>query len=241
VYYFFISSAVTREQSSTLNSVYENIQFIMQTERASYLPFLDIDTYRKPDGFLDHKVYRKSTHTNSSSHHHPPNRPYAPSSYTGPDPFVCRVEFLRTTFRQNGYSDRQIRRALNPLERVTPSSEKPASVGFLSYVSTTFKRISRLLSKHNIKSVGLLPKQIPSFLRPVKDDLELKTPGVYSVACGCVQVYIGQTGRSIETRIMEHQRYIRLKQPDKSASTWATALRYRTPPSSPPKRHTWTG
>jgi hypothetical protein len=34
-----------------------------------------------------------------------------------------------------------------------------------------FNHISRLLSRHNIKSVGLLPKKIPSFLRPVKDDL----------------------------------------------------------------------
>jgi hypothetical protein len=42
------------------------------------------------------------------------------------------------------------------------------------------------------------------------------TPGVYSVPCECCQVYIGQTGRSIETRIKEHQCHTRLEQPDKS-------------------------
>jgi hypothetical protein len=62
-----------------------------------------------------------------------------------------------------------------------------------------------LLSKYNMKSVGLPPKKIPSFLRPVKDDLELKTPGVYIVPCECGQVYTGQTGRSFETRIKEPQ------------------------------------
>jgi hypothetical protein len=65
--------------------------------------------------------------------------------------------------------------------------------------------------------VGLPLKKIPGFLRPVKDDLGLKTPGVYSMPCECGQVYIGQTGRSIETRVMEHQRHIHLQHLDKSA------------------------
>jgi predicted GIY-YIG superfamily endonuclease len=51
----------------------------------------------------------------------------------------------------------------------------------------------------------------------VKDDLGLKTPGVYSIPCECGQVYIGQTGRSIDTRIKEHHRHIRLAHADKSA------------------------
>jgi hypothetical protein len=57
-----------------------------------------------------------------------------------------------------------------------------------------------------------------SFLRPVKDDLGLKTPDVYSIPCKCGQVYIGQTGRSIDTRIKEHHRHILLAHPDKSAA-----------------------
>jgi hypothetical protein len=45
----------------------------------------------------------------------------------------------------------------------------------------------------------------------------LKTPGVYGVPCEYGEVYIRQTGRSIETRVKEHQRHIRLQHPDKSA------------------------
>jgi hypothetical protein len=121
----------------------------------------------------------------------------------------CELEFLRTTFRQNGYSDRLIQRALNPLVRVASTLDKPASVAFLPYISTTFNRISRLLSRHNIKSVGLPPKKMPSFLQPVKDDLELKIPGVYSMPCECGQVYI-------KTGVKEHQCHIHLQHPDKS-------------------------
>jgi hypothetical protein len=57
--------------------------------------------------------------------------------------------------------------------------------------------------RHNIKSVGLPPKKIPSFLWPVKDDIGLKTTGVYSVPCKCGQVYISQTSCSIKTRVKE--------------------------------------
>jgi hypothetical protein len=65
--------------------------------------------------------------------------------------------------------------------------------------------------------VGLLPRKIPNFLRSVKDDLGLKMLGVYSIPCECSQVCIGQTGRSIDTRLKERQRHVRLEHPDKSA------------------------
>jgi hypothetical protein len=51
----------------------------------------------------------------------------------------------------------------------------------------------------------------------VKDALGLKTPGFYSIPCACGRVYIGKSGRSIQLRIKEHNRHMRLAQPDKSA------------------------
>jgi hypothetical protein len=47
-----------------LNGLHNNIQFTMEKEQGGHFPFLDIDIYRKRDGSLEHKVYRKSTHTN---------------------------------------------------------------------------------------------------------------------------------------------------------------------------------
>jgi hypothetical protein len=52
---------------------------------------------------------------------------------------------------------------------------------------------------------------------PVKDALGLRTPGIYSIPYECGKVYIGQSGLSIQLRIKEHNRPIRLAQPDKSA------------------------
>jgi len=54
-------------------------------------------------------------------------------------------------------------------------------------------------------------------MHPVKDDLGLRTPGVYSISCEYSQVYIEQTGSSIETRIKEYHQHIWLGQPDKLA------------------------
>jgi hypothetical protein len=74
-----------------------------------------------------------------------------------------------------------------------------------------------MLAKYNIKSVALPPRKIYSHLPPVKDALGLRTPGVYIIPCKCGRVYIGQSGRSLQFRIKEHNRHIRMAQPDKSA------------------------
>jgi hypothetical protein len=88
------------------------------------------------------------------------------------------LEFLTDTFRLNGYGDRQFRRAINRPKTAAQPPDKPTSVALRPLVNTTFNRIIRMLSTH-IKSVGLPPRKIISFLRPMKDDLGLKSPGVY--------------------------------------------------------------
>jgi hypothetical protein len=74
-----------------------------------------------------------------------------------------------------------------------------------------------MFAKHNIKSVVLPSRKIFSYLPPLKDALGLRTPGIYSIPSECGRVYIGQSGRSIQTQIKEHSRLIRLARPDKSA------------------------
>jgi hypothetical protein len=89
----------------------------------------------------------------------------------------------------------------------------------LPFVASIFNCINRVLVRHNIETVDFLPRKVTSFLQPVKDDLGLKTAGIYSIPCECGKVNIGQTGHSIEVRIKEHHWHIRLYHPDKSAVT----------------------
>jgi len=74
-----------------------------------------------------------------------------------------------------------------------------------------------MLAKYNIKSVAIPPRKISSYMPPTKDASGLRTPGIYRIPCECGKVYIGQSGRSIQLHIKEHERHMRLVQPDKSA------------------------
>ena len=74
-----------------------------------------------------------------------------------------------------------------------------------------------MMAKHNIKSVTLPPRKISSYFPPAKVALGFTAPGVYSIPCECGWVYTGQSGQSIQLWIKEHNRHIRLAQPNKSA------------------------
>jgi len=211
-----------------LNGLHNKIQFTMEKEEEDHLPFLNIDIYRKTYGSLGHKVYRKSTHTNiylhQNSHHHPANKQSVLASHIHRAKALCdqdslpqELEFLTTVFKDNGYSHQQIRPAMKPVTRTTKTDDKPTSTAYILYTQTTFGQQSRMLAKHNIKSVALPPRKIISHLPPVKDALGLRTPGIYSIPCECGRVYIGQSGWSVQLHIKEHNRHIRLAQSNKSA------------------------
>jgi hypothetical protein len=108
------------------------------------------------------------------------------------DRFYDELEFLRDMFRQNNYTSQQSSRVLGPTIRVALPSYNPDSVAFLPYVRSIFSHISRLLSGH-IKSVGLWPRKISSFLRLIKGNLGLRMPELYSIPGKCGKVDIGQT------------------------------------------------
>jgi hypothetical protein len=112
--------------------------------------------------------------------------------------------FLRDFFKQNSYNDQQIHKALNHHPHLNQSDNKPNSVAFLPFVGTIFNRISRVLPRHKIKSVGLSHMKLSSLCR-VKDHLGLRTPGVHRIPCECGRVCVGQMGCSVDTRLKEHQ------------------------------------
>jgi len=79
-------------------------------------------------------------------------------------------------------------------------------------------QISRALSKAGIDVAFRPPRKIRTFLPNVKDKVpDAKKPGVYSIPCECELEYVGETKRSIETRIKDHKKHIEKEQWDKSA------------------------
>jgi hypothetical protein len=49
--------------------------------------------------------------------------------------------------------------------------------------------------------IAIPPTKISDFLPKIKDDLGLRTPGIYSIPCECGKVYIGQTGRTTDIEL----------------------------------------
>jgi hypothetical protein len=76
--------------------------------------------------------------------------------------------------------------------------EKPIGVVVLPYQHAIANQISRVLAKYNIRTILVPRKKNIYMLRPVKDDLGPKVPGVDRLPCECGEVYVGPTGRSIE-------------------------------------------
>jgi hypothetical protein len=74
-----------------------------------------------------------------------------------------------------------------------------------------------MLAKYNIKALPYHPRKYPATCHQPRMPPGLRTPGIYKIPCECGKVYIGQTERSIQLRVKEHERHIRLVQPDKSA------------------------
>jgi len=101
--------------------------------------------------------------------------------------------------------------------RTIKTEDKPMSTAYHPYTQITYGRMSRILTKYNIKGIAIPPKKISSYMPPTKDAPGLRTPGIYKIPCEWGKVCIGQSGRSVKLRIKEHERHIRLAQPDKSA------------------------
>jgi len=171
------------ESTTTYNSLWKYV------EDEGHLPFLEIHIYRKTDGSLGHKVYT-NLYLHQKSHHHPANKHSVLSSLVQRATALCDQEslapeltFLTHVFKQNGCSHQQIKRAMKPATRTIKTEDNPISTAYLPYThtQTTYGRISRMLVKHNIKSVAIPPRKISSYMPPTKDAPGLRTLGIYKI------------------------------------------------------------
>ncbi|KAJ8963458.1 hypothetical protein NQ318_018940 [Aromia moschata] len=144
---------------------------------------------------LAHGVYRKKTHTdhylNAASHYHPQQK----------------ISLIKTL----------VHRA----ETICGDESRPEELKQIKEALTkngVIDKLKKTLSNKNIgvrfRTVKKIEQVLPSSKDPVP---RLLTKGVYELKCTCGKSYIGQTRRSIQCRIKEHQRHTRLGNTDKSA------------------------
>ncbi|KAJ8937788.1 hypothetical protein NQ318_012268 [Aromia moschata] len=126
------------------------------------------------------------------------------------------LQQIKEALTKNGYKEKYIDRVC--LTQRTKVEQQLTTYACLLYVSGVTDKLKKILSKKNIgvrfRTVKKIQQVLPSNKDPVP---RLLTKGVYELKCTCGKSYIGQTGRSIQCRIKEHQRHTRLRNTDKSA------------------------
>ncbi|KAJ8937075.1 hypothetical protein NQ318_009845 [Aromia moschata] len=127
------------------------------------------------------------------------------------------LQQIKEALTKNGYKEKDIDRVCRT-HRTKVKQEPTSPYACLPYVSGVTDKLKKTLSKKNIGVRFRTVKKIQQVLPSKKDPVpRLLTKGVYELKYICGKSYIGQTGRSIQCRIKEHQRHTRLGNIDKSA------------------------
>ena len=94
---------------------------------------------------------------------------------------------------------------LHPRPKSAKPSPPPVSILSFPYIHGITYCISKLLIKKNIKTIFKPHKTLKQLFRSIKDKSNpFLSRGVYQIPCPCGKTYIGQTCRSIQTRLKEN-------------------------------------
>ena len=232
-----ICSIVPRSQASTLlqhlNSVEPSIQFTHEVEDNDHsLPLLDILLTRRGESVYT-SVYRKPTHTDryiDFTSHHPLVHKAAVvktlikrAEVISSSPALLEEECTRIcqSLSINNYPHGFVCRRSQSKPSCQVSSEhrhKPFVV--IPYVRGLSEAIKRLLSCVDIRVLHRPHTTLHHELVHPKDPSPIaeKSGVVYSIPCStCNEVYIGQTGWRLETRLKEHKVAVKFAKTEISA------------------------
>ena len=134
------------------------------------------------------------------------------------------IEHLAEVFKDNGYSIGQFRKIVSsskkPRKKKTLDNNDDPMLNKVSlpYIKGTTDRLAKTLRRHKIQVLFTPPNTIRNYVDSLKDPIDPRAyKGVYSIPCSCGLSYIGETGRSMETRFKEHSADLRHDRHKKSA------------------------
>ena len=215
-----------------VNAQQPSIRFTMETESDNRIAFLDTLVHRDTDGRLATTVYRKPTHTDqylAYDSHHPQSvkRGIVKCLYdrasrivTKPQCTALEKQHVASALVSNGYPRSFLNRVSKKKKVPTEEPAQYKSTVVLPFVSSISRQLRRHLEKHNIRAVFKSDTTIRNQLVHPKDPAlpDRRDGVVYRVPCGtCDKVYIGETGRPVGERMLEHRRDVRLRRTDSSA------------------------
>ena len=130
------------------------------------------------------------------------------------------LRHLRNALKGNGYPTGWVKLNQNMKQRDREGQE-PLTTAIIPYNQGVSEQIKRVLRQYNIRTAFKSGTSLGNMLSKVKDPLlpEDRSGVIYKLGCLCGDFYIGQTGRSVNTRIKEHKVACRLAKLEKSAVT----------------------
>ena len=228
----FLKKSTVDEALQHLNSINPSIQFTMEQETDNQLPFLDVLLMRDDNNKIRTTVYRKKTHTDRylsfKSHHSAQAKRSTVMTLlkrardVTSDRHLLKKELkhLQGVMLNNDYPTGFLKRCrtLKPKER-SEDEHKPLSTAKLPYIEGLSEEIRRILRGFNIRTVFRTIDTLGRILTRVKDPTPPEErPGViYKIKCICGDFYVGETKRTLATRIKEHKAACRLGAFERSA------------------------
>ena len=227
-----------------INSVDGNIRFILERECDRGLPFLDVKVNREEGGQLRTAVYRKPTYTNQilnfQSHHSTSAKTSVVRSLMDrldthfetedEEGRNAEKEKIMKTLELNGYprcfvkqveiKKKKARADIGEKTITAYNGEEMRCRLSVPYIQGLSESIARVLRPIGIDVAHRANSWKWRLCKAIKDKLPLsKRKGVvYCIECNdCECIYIGETGRTLEDRLKEHQRHTRLGAFEKSA------------------------
>jgi hypothetical protein len=229
--------AILRKQSydrilKMINSIEPAIQFTVEVEKDSMLPFLDLKIMKNEDGSLKFNVYRKPTHSGKyldfGSEHTLSQRLSVVSSLTyralthctSSDDYKAELRHIKQELQENGFPSEMIRKEINktvhrfknPREELSqPEAEEQTTIA-IPYVNILSQRIARVMRTADIRCVMVPNESLRTALRPLKDPLSTEEVAncIYRIGCtDCDATYVGETKRRFKSRVTEHKAAVR--------------------------------
>ena len=219
-----MDDSLLEDFTSHINTIHPSIKFTREEEVDKSLPMLDARTTRNPVGGLSFSVYRKPTHTDQYlqfNSNQPLNhklgvirtlRHRCETICSTEEAKLLELEHLKKVLSVSGYTKTSWDIASRPkppaAPRDPPETRKKGHIT-LPYVGHVSDALARTIRKTGV-AVHMKPyNNIRSHLVRPKDKVKKEDkPGViYHIQCGdCAESYVGETGRQLKDRILEHQR-----------------------------------
>ena len=203
---------------NALNNMVPSIKFKVEWEKDDFLPFLDVKVMKK-DYSQSFSVYRKPTHCdlyihyfsyhNSSTKHSVISSMFLRAfRICSPQHLDNEVSYIWKTFLSLKYPDWFIKKSYFKARQSYFKPKPPPSIK-KSFVSVPYiSELNNIVTLNRNLDVQIAFKYtstLKSMLVKNKN-VEPTTAGVYKIPCrDCDNVYIGETGRDLDTRIKEHK------------------------------------